>query len=117
VSEPALRIVDEEQNEVGLDAADAAAMLAATAGLEAATVSACPDCHSRVLAAVALVDLVDAAPPFPRAREVVELADEAPTLHVYVIDEASECRHRSWLDPLYAEWIDVVDAAAGPPVR
>jgi hypothetical protein len=117
VSEPALRIVDEEQNEVGLDAADAAALLAATAGLEAATVSACPDCHSRVIAAVALVDLVDVSPPFPRARDVVELADEAPTLHLYVIDDASDCRHRSWLDPLYAEWIDVVDDGAGPPVR
>jgi hypothetical protein len=101
VSEPALRIVDEEQNEVGLDSADATALLAATAGLEGATVSACPDCHSRVLAAVALVDLVDASPPFP----------------LYVIDDESECRHRSWLDPLYAEWIDVVDDAAGPPVR
>ena len=116
VSEPALRIVDEEQNELGFDSADAAALLAATAGLEAATVSACPDCHSRVLAAVAVVDLVDASPPFPRARELLELADEAPTLHLYVVD-TSACRHRSWLDPLYAEWVDVVDDAAGPPVR
>jgi hypothetical protein len=117
VAEPALRIVDEDQNEVGLDASDAAAMLAATAGLEGATVSACPDCHSRVVAAVALVDLIDASPPFPRSRELAELADEAPTLHLYVIDDASECRHRTWLDPLYAEWVDVVDDSAGPHVR
>jgi hypothetical protein len=117
VAEPALRIVDEEQNEVALDAAEAAALLLATAGFEAATVSACPDCHSRVLAAVALVDVVDAAAPHPRAADIVELADEAPTLHVYVIDEAADCRHRSWLDPLYGEWVEVVDGASGPPVR
>jgi hypothetical protein len=117
VSEPALRIVDEEQNEVALDAGEAAALLIATAGLEAATVSACPDCHSRVLAAVALVDLMDASAPHPRAAEIVELADEAPTLHLYVIDEASDCRHRLWLDPLYGEWIEVVEGATGPPVR
>ena len=117
VSEPALRIVDEEQNEVALDAADTAALLLATAGLEAATVSACPDCHSRVLAAVALVDLVDASAPHPRALEIVELADEAPTLHLYVVDEAGECSHRLWRDPLYAEWLEVVDGAAGPPVH
>jgi hypothetical protein len=117
VGEPALRILDEEQNEVGLDQAETAALLAITDGLEAATVSACPDCHSRVLAAVALVDLVSAAAPHDRAADIVELADEAPTLHLYVVDEATECRHRSWLDPLYAEWLDVVDGAAGPPVR
>ena len=112
-----MRIVDEEQNEVCLDPAETAALLRATAGLEGATVSACPDCHSRVLAAVALVDLVDASAPHPRAAEIVELADNAPTLHLYVIDEASDCRHRSWLDPLYGEWIDVVDGDTGPPVR
>jgi hypothetical protein len=117
VSEPALRIVDEEQNEVALDAADTAALLLATAGMEAATVSACPDCNSRVLAAVALVDLVDASAPHPRALEIVELADEAPTLHLYVVDEASDCSHRSWRDPLYAEWLEVIDGAAGPPVH
>lgn len=117
MAEPALRIVDEEQNEVGLDQAETDALLAITAGLEAATVSACPDCHSRVLAAVALVDLVEISAPHPRAAELLELADEAPTLHLYVVDEATECRHRSWLDPLYAEWLDVVDGASGPPVR
>jgi hypothetical protein len=117
VSEAALRIVDEEQNEVVLDQAETAALLGATAGLEAATVSACPDCRSRVLAAVAVIDLVDASAPHPRALEIVELAGEAPTLHLYVVDEASDCQHRSWRDPLYGEWIDVVDDATGPPVR
>ena len=117
VSEPALRIVDEEQNEVVLDDAEAAALLGATAGLEAATVSACPDCRSRVLAAVAVVDLVDASAPHSRANEIVELADEAPTLHLYVVDEASDCQHRSWRDPLYGEWVEVVDGATGSPVR
>ena len=118
VSEPALRIVDEEQNEVGLDQTEATALLAVTAGLEAATVSACPDCHSRVLAAVALVDLMTVSAPHERAADIVELADEAPTLHLYVVDEVTECRHRLWLDPLYSEWLEVVeDGASGTPVR
>ena len=112
-----MRIVDEEQNEVVLDAEETAALLAATAGLEAATVSACPDCHSRVVAAVALVDLVDASAPHPLGREIVELADEAPTLHLYVVDEVAECTHPSWRDPLSAEWLEVVDGAGGAPVR
>ena len=114
MSEPALRIVDEEQHEIAVDASDAAALLAATAGLEAATVSACPDCHSRVIAAVALVDLIDAAPPFPRARELQELADEAPTLHLYVQDLASRCRHRRWLDPGHTEWAEALAEFTGP---
>jgi hypothetical protein len=112
-----LRIVDEEQNDVSLDQAEAATLLLATGGLEAATVSACPDCHSRVLAAVALVDLVERSAPHSRAADIVELADEAPTLHLYVVDEAADCRHRSWLDPLYGEWLEVVDSASGPAVR
>ncbi|GIU87156.1 MAG: hypothetical protein KatS3mg009_1671 [Acidimicrobiia bacterium] len=60
------------------------------------------------LAAVALVDLLDAAAPHPRAGELIELADDAPTLHVFVVDEGTRCRHRRWRDPLREEWEDVV---------
>ena len=103
-------ITDEDGNEVILDPHEARCLFAITAGLEAATVSACPDCSCRVIAAVALTDLLDAAPPHPRSGELLELADEAPTLHLYVIDVATECEHPSWHDPLYDEWWDAVDS-------
>ncbi len=43
---------------------------------------------------VALADLLDDAPPFARAGELVLLADEAPTLHVYVRDLGRVARTR-----------------------
>lgn len=113
----ALRFLDDEGSEVDLDAADAAALLSATGGLEGATVSACSRCRSRVLAAVALVDLLDAAPPLPRTNDLVDLADDAPTLHVFVVDESSQCRHESWLDPLFGEWAEAVGFPAARPRR
>ena len=61
-------------------------LLALTGGLEDATVSACPQCRSRIVAVVALADLLADAPPFARAVELIELADDAPTLHLYVRD-------------------------------
>ena len=112
----ALRFLDEDGQEVELDAAEADALEAVTAGLEAATVSACADCRSRVLATVALVDLLDRAQAHPRSGELIELADEAPTLHLYVIDLVSRCRHARWRDPGYAEWLDAIEGD-GPRVR
>ena len=109
-----LTFVDDEANRVELDAAEASTLLALTGGLDAATVSACPECRSRVVAVVALVDLLDAAPPHPRVPDVLDLADEAPTLHLYVVDDATDCEHRLWRDPGYAEW---EDALADPGVR
>jgi hypothetical protein len=104
-----LRFVDDEGTEVLLDPGEAGMLLRLTDGLDPVTVSACPGCRSRVVAAVALVDLLDAAPPHPRAAELVELAEAAPTLHLYVVDDAGDCRHGGWLDPGYAEWTDVVE--------
>lgn len=103
-----LSVRDDDDGEVVLDAHEATSLLAVTEGLEGATVSACPDCRARVLAAVAVVDVLDAAAPHPRARELIELADDAPTLHLYVVDDAQRCRHRRWRDPLAEEWADVV---------
>jgi hypothetical protein len=111
-----LRFVDDDGVEIVLDAAESDALFSVTSGLEPATVSACPDCRSRVVAAVALVDLLDASAPHPRTGELVELADEAPTLHLYVVDKARRCRHTRWRDPGYAEWRDAVDAP-GPRLR
>jgi hypothetical protein len=105
-----LLIIDDDGNETALDANEARNLLALTDGLEAATVSACPACGSRVLASVAFVDLLDAAPPFARGSELVEFACEAPTLHLYVVDRASDCEHPQWRDPLFDEWCEVVEA-------
>ena len=40
------------------------------------------------------------------ASSSLDLADEAPTLHLYVVDEASDCEHPRWRDPLFDEWLD-----------
>ena len=105
----ALRFLDEEGNNVELDTSEADALLTLTAGLDDATVSACSECRSRVLATVALVDLLDEAQPHPRSGDLIELADDAPTLHLYVIDLATECRHSRWRDPGFAEWLDIIE--------
>ena len=108
VPDPDLLILDDEGEQVALDASEAASLSAFTGDLERATVSACTSCRSRVVAAVALVDLLEEAPPHPRTGELIDLADEAPTLHLYVVDVTSSCTHRTWLDPGFDEWSDVV---------
>jgi hypothetical protein len=113
----ALRILDEEGNRVDLDPGEADALFAVTEALEEATVSACGQCRSRVVAAVALVDLLDGDAGFhTRSGDLIDLADDAPTLHLYVIDLTTHCRHRRWRDPLYAEWLEVIEGE-GPRVR
>jgi hypothetical protein len=114
-SDADLVVLDADGEEVAFDAAEARDLFTLTGGLEGATVSACPHCRSRILAVVALADLLDAAPPFTRSSELIELADEAPTLHVYVRDLAQRCSHREWRDPGAEEWTDVMIQLAGPP--
>lgn len=111
----ALAFLDEDGAEVVLDEEEARALLALTGELDDATISACPGCRSRVLACLALVDLLDAAPPHARSEELVELADEAPSSHCYLHDLASPCRHPRWLDPGRLEWEAVLDELDGPP--
>ena len=92
-----------------LDVDEAAALLSLTNGLERATVSACPPCRSRIVAAVALVDL--ARRPrrrSPAARELVELADDAPTLHLTCATSRRVATTGAWRDPGYEEWDDVI---------
>ena len=108
MADDGLVILDEDGEELHLGAQEAAALLALTSGFDAATVSACPSCRSRVLASVALVDLLGEAPPHPRIPELVELAEDAPTLHVYVHDLATTCSHRMWRDPGFVEWSEVL---------
>lgn len=107
-------VFDDDGVEVALDAEEAASLFAATGDLEAATVSACPDCRSRVLACLALVDVIDASALHPRGPELVELADDAPTSHLYVRDLDTQCRHRRWLDPGSTEWAEVVHRVSAP---
>jgi len=104
-----LSFLDGETAGVAFDADETAMFLALVGDLDDITVSACPACRSRIVAAVALVDLLDAAPPHPRAMELVELADSAPTLHIYVVDGVAPCNHDSWLDPGYDEWVDATE--------
>lgn len=113
MSEPALRIIDDDGREVGLDAAETRTLLELTGDLEGATVSACPTCGSRVLAVVALADLVRQAPPHPRSFDLLELAEDAPTLHVFVVDGRRRCAHTRWRDPGFDEWADAVGAPRG----
>ena len=109
-----LVFVDDDGEELELDAADADALLALTDGLEAATVSACPTCRARVLAVIALGDLLQSGPPHPRSRELLEMSEDAPTLHLYLADPGAQCRHRAWRDPGYAEWAEAVPETFQP---
>jgi hypothetical protein len=111
----ALAFIDEDGVEVRLDAVEATTLLGLTEDLDGATVSGCPDCRSRVLACLALVDLIDAAAPHPRGAELVDLADDAPSSHCYLQDLATPCRHPRWLDPGRAEWEDLLARLTGPP--
>ena len=110
----AIAVADEDGEQVVLDEFEATLLFALTDGLEPATVSACLTCRSRVLAVVAFLDLLERALAHERARELIELAEEAPTLHVYVGDLESDCTHRTWLDPLFDEWAEAF--AELPPV-
>jgi hypothetical protein len=108
-------VIDDDGESIVLDATEAMTLLALTDQLEPATVSACPSCRSRVIAAVALVDLLGDAPPLARARELLELAEDSPTLHLYVRDLATPCDHRRWRDPGSEEWADVMADLVDPP--
>jgi hypothetical protein len=112
-----LRFCDEVGDDVVLDQTDADILWRITDGLEAATVSACQSCRSRVVAAMALVDLLDASPTHRAGGALCELADGAPTAHLYVVDLAAVCGHRTWLDPLAEEWAEMVDGPSRGPVH
>ena len=110
-----LAFVDDDGEEIVLDEDEAATLLQLTHELDPATVSACPTCRSRVVACVALVDVLEEAPPHPRTRELIELADEAPTLHLYVQDLETRCTHATWRDPGFTEWAEALDDLLDQP--
>jgi hypothetical protein len=109
--------LDDDGAEVALDGDEAESLWVLTEGLESSTVSACPDCRARVLASVACADLLEVAPPHPRSRELLELAADAPTLHLYVVDLLTDCRHRAWHDPGFTEWREAVVDLLDDPRR
>lgn len=108
--DPVLLVLDEDRNAVALDDDESAMLFLLTSNLDPATVSSCPSCRSRVLATVAFGDLVRNGPYMSSGAELMALADEAPTLHLYLIDVANRCDHRRWRDPGAEEWFNV----AGP---
>jgi hypothetical protein len=112
-----LTFVDDDGRRVVLGPDEADDLLALTGGLEGATVSACPGCRSRVLAVVALADVLDGAPLHSRTRELFELAEDAPTLHLYLVDGEGGCDHRGWRDPGFEEWMGAVTPAGPIPRR
>jgi hypothetical protein len=111
--EGSLAFVDDDGNRVVLDAGEAVLLFGLTDAFEAATVSACPTCRNRVLAVVAVLDELENGPFHPRATDLTELAEEAPTLHLYVEDLVTDCEHDDWLDPGYTEWCDAIDEMPG----
>ena len=111
----ALGFLDDDGNEVVLDRDEAESLWTLFGGLDAATVSACPGCRSRVLACVAVTDLLESGPPHERSRDLADLADEAPTLHLYLQDLLADCRHRAWRDPGAQEWHEALDDLLGEP--
>jgi hypothetical protein len=116
VAGPDLVIFDADGEDLAFDAAESSSLFTLTGNLDAATVSACPRCRSRVVAVVALADLIADAPPFARSDELLALADDSPTLHLYVRDLQTPCAHRTWLDPGAEEWADLVAELAGPSI-
>jgi hypothetical protein len=104
-----LSILDEDGEELVLDADEAAGLLALTDDFDTVTVSACPSCRARVVACVALVDLLGTAGPHSRGPDLLELAEDAPTLHLYVRDLGTSCDHPTWRDPGFTEWSEVVE--------
>jgi hypothetical protein len=111
--EGSLAFVDDDGNRVVLDAPEALMLFGLTDGFDAATVSACATCRSRVLAVVAVLDVIDSGPFHPRAADLTKLAEEAPTLHLYVEDLVAECEHEEWLDPGFTEWCDAIEEVPG----
>ncbi len=103
-----LALLDEDGNELLLDAFEVDTLFALTDALDAATTSACPGCRCRVLACLAFADLLDLSAPHTRTEDLLEFADDAPTSHCYVEDLVARCTHRRWLDPGRREWEAVV---------
>ncbi len=103
-----LIVFDADGNDVVVAPDQIDELLSPLDNLRGATVSACPDCRSQVVACLALAEVLTAVVN-PLADELSELAEEAPTLHLYIFDAGTKCRHRSWHDPGFEEWTEAVE--------
>ena len=112
--DPALIFLDEDRNGVALGEDEAAMLFLLTSDLDAATVSSCPSCRSRVLAAVAFVEILNALSSVGSGSELLALSEDAPTLHIFLSDMGTNCDHRRWRDPGADEWFQVVGPLNGP---
>ena len=114
-----VRCIDGDGGEVLVHGEEAATLWTLTRGFEDATVSACPECGSRVVASVAIVDLLERALPHSASDALIALAEEAPTLHLYLAFDAAKilrsaptdplpprCTHDHWRDPGFDEYCD-----------
>src|SRR5262245_65414415 len=89
-SECSLAFVDDDGNRVVLDAGEAVLLFGLADAFEAATVSACPTCRNRVLAVVAVLDELENCPFHPRAADLTEWEEEAPTTALDVEDRVND---------------------------
>ena len=110
VTNPALCIIDNDGRRLEINHDDALSLFQLAEGLEAATTSSCTECRSRVIASGALSELLSSFVEHPRVSEIIGFADDASTLHIYVIDVESPCIHRTWRDPGREEFFMAVKA-------
>ncbi len=103
-----LIVFDDDGNEVVIPAGQVDELLLSLKDLSSVTVSACPACRSRVVACLALIETAFVS-SHPSTCDLVDLAEEAPTLHLYVFDADTTCRHRGWHDPGFEEWSEAVE--------
>ena len=115
VTTPGLCIIDNDGRRLEINHDDALSLFQLAEGLEAATTSSCTECRSRVIASGALSDLLSSFVEHPRVLEIIAFADDASTLHIYVIDVESPCTHRTWRDPGREEFFMAVKAQS--PIR
>jgi hypothetical protein len=115
VTTAALCIIDNDGRRLEINHDDALGVFQLAEGLEAATTSSCTECRSRVIASGALSDLLSSFVEHPRVSEIIAFADDASTLHIYVIDVESPCAHRTWRDPGREEFFMAVKAQS--PIR
>lgn len=111
----ALCIIDNDGRRLEINHEDALSLFALSEDLEAATTSSCTECRSRVIASGAVSELLSSFVEHPRVAEIIAFADDASTLHVYVIDVESPCAHRTWRDPGREEFFMAVKAQS--PIR
>ena len=114
-----LTFVDDDGERVELDADEAASLLEITGELEAATVSACPDCREPGRSRSSRSSTCSTRRHRTGARE--RARSRWPTTRRRCTSTwstvAARCDHRAWRDPGHEEWLDAVSPAGPAPRR